>query len=212
MHALFMRQSKEGIQILEKILSDEKIYTEDHVGWFIYKSLEYINHPVRKELVDIALSDKKFYNNANFIQQLSSIIYHNNVKKLEFKIKFLKKILSNKNLANNKAVIYNLAGLLEVSTPKGRKIANKILSNKKLYNNEDFMQNIENIIYHAEKDKLHINIIKRILSKKRLYNNEFIVKYIVVHKRSALICIMAYTHAAGNKLVPKPFVYSTAFT
>ncbi|MCD8377933.1 MAG: hypothetical protein LUB59_04000, partial [Candidatus Gastranaerophilales bacterium] len=169
--------NKNNIQVLDKVLSDEKLYNNENVMNKIGDIISDTYTPEQAKIADKILSDEKLYNNENVLNNIRYIIYYTNTPEgVQARIDIIDKFLSDEKLYNNKNVMNNIGDIIsDTYTPEQAKIADKILSDEKLYNNENVLNNIRYIIYYTntpEGVQARIDIIDKFLSDEKLYNNK----------------------------------------
>ena len=177
-----------NIQIMNKILSDEKWYNNDMlmhqlcdnaVVWndgVSYKekgSIFWINTQEQVKILDKIISDEKLYNNTNVMKTAHNILKEANTPD---KVMLADKILSDEKLYNNTHIINSVYQILTyTNTPNQLMLIDKILSNEKWYNNGCLMGNhigeiLKNTTSH-ESAIAKIQILDKLLSDEKLYNN-----------------------------------------
>ena len=172
----YYTRTEEHVSILNKVLSDEKLYNNENLVEKIGDIFYYTRTEEQAAILNKVLSDEKLYNNENLIVNLDRILsYTDTTESSKIKLAIMNKYVSDEKLYNNKNLVTRIGDILKyTSTEEQIAILNKYVSDEKLYNNENWVENIGYILANTRTEK-HVSILNKVLSDAKLYNNENLI-------------------------------------
>ena len=162
--------TKERIVLLDKILSDEKLYNNKNLMNNIGNILVYTNFAesvqTKLDVIDKYLSDEKLYNNINLMNNIGDIlVYTDFAGEKEIALK----VLSDEKLYNNINLMNNIGDILHyTSSSEAEEIALKVLSDEKLLDLKSIGDSLAKILSYTESHKKQGAKINNILSDDNL--------------------------------------------
>ncbi len=172
--------TKENITVLDRFISDEKLYNKKNLLKNLGLILSSINTPEQAVLANKLLSDERLYNNENLVENFGLILsYTKTPKQSQIKIDLMDKFLSDKKLYNNENLVARFCDILHSAiTVKQAQIKidlmDKFISDEKLHNNEDWIDNFFDILKNTKTSE-QAQITNKFFSDESMYNNENLV-------------------------------------
>ena len=171
--------NEENIVVLNKILSDEKLYTNPNVIIYNLNNLLYnIKRPEQQQFALKLLSDERIYNNKEIMDKSVLILQScTDAQSVKGKIDVIDFLLSNEKCSNIAENIKNnlFSGLMySASNSNQVSMLKKLLSDERLHNNPAFLNEIPNIIYLSKSPEdaaAKMTLFDKVMSDEKLYTN-----------------------------------------
>lgn len=175
---LYKSNYKKEIAIVDKFLSDEKLYENKGLQEKIVDIIK--KHPYSSELMDKYISEEKLYNNENMQEKIGDILCSNyGYEELEL----MNKYLSDKKLYNNKELQEKIGDIIKschhVNESNNKcSVMRTYVHKEKLYNNKNIQKIIGDIVSSVH-SSYQRDVAWKFLSDEKLYNNENLQEKIV---------------------------------
>lgn len=179
---LYLSRESEGLKLIDKILSNEKIYNNRNLIYGIatgfYKtksSKKFVNASM--SILEKYTNNENLYNNENLKKHIGDFVGKMDSKN---KFQFIEQILSEKSLIDNEDLLTSIEKILiSIDTDEKLKYKNlvldKYLSNSKLQKNENINKELPNWL-HVVNNEYQNNIVNKILSDEKIYKNTNLIQ------------------------------------